>query len=120
VVNSQAIVLVAAWASQAFGVKPGIELGGAGVLVPQIGDREVHDRLQIQAIRSNTPEYRPEGRRLETTFPPDARHEPVMPTRPEPEKSLRSPLNSRSPYVMIKLPIPIPCLPSSIGRAADS
>jgi hypothetical protein len=62
--SRHAVIGMAAWAVQALGVQPGDELGGAGVSIHQADAGEVHGRLQIRAMRSDTPEYLPAGPRL--------------------------------------------------------
>jgi hypothetical protein len=43
--DTEAVGFEAAWAGQAVGVQPSDQLGEAGGLVQQLGDREVHSRL---------------------------------------------------------------------------
>jgi hypothetical protein len=51
-VHGHAIVAAAPRASQTVGVKPVEQLGVAGVLVHEVGDREVHGRLRVPIDRA--------------------------------------------------------------------
>ena len=57
-VDGHAVALMAARAGEPVGVQPTDELGVTGVLVHQVGDREVHGRLQAGAVPIKCPEYR--------------------------------------------------------------
>jgi hypothetical protein len=57
-VDGHAVGLMAAWAGEPVGVQPRNQLGVTGVLVHQVGDREVHGRLRGGMVRMMYPEYR--------------------------------------------------------------
>jgi hypothetical protein len=57
-VDVQAVACPAARAGQAVGVQPGEELGVAGILVHQLGEREVHGRLRCGPGRMELPSLR--------------------------------------------------------------
>ncbi len=70
-VHVQVVTLAAPWADQAVGVQPGDELGVAGVLVHQFGEREVHGCLSAEG-RMNLPPSQlrePVRSRASTDFP---------------------------------------------------
>jgi hypothetical protein len=57
-VNDHTVALMTARADEPVGVQPLDELGVTGVLVHQVGDREVHGRLRGGWVQIQCPEYR--------------------------------------------------------------
>jgi hypothetical protein len=57
-VDGHAVALMAARAGEPVGVQPPDQLGVTGVLVHQVGDREVHGRLRAGTVQMKCPEYR--------------------------------------------------------------
>ena len=59
-VDHHPVATVAARTGQAAGMQPRDERGGAGLLVPQGGDREIPGQLRSRALGSGSPEYQTE------------------------------------------------------------
>jgi hypothetical protein len=57
-VDGHAVRLMTTWASEPVRMQPLDQLGVTGILVHQVGDREVHGRLQGGTIQRKYPEYR--------------------------------------------------------------